>query len=357
MTDMKTQTQTPEQTRRLIWATTRAHLETDKFKHRKYGETRKRRWSLFSFLIRLFYRLLKLTPFYRVGLKNAQRIVLNTVDLYFPDLPRAFHGYRILHMTDLHLNLIPGLAEAVCAQIKGRTFDLCVLTGDYRDRTSGGVKDILGPLGKIVNTVKSKDGILATLGNHDSYLMTGYFEQMGITMLINQTVPINRDGDRIQVTGLDDPYYYYTDQCVVALEESAPGFKIALVHAPSMYNVAADNGYGLYLCGHTHGGQICLPGGKPIILHLHYGRKYYRGLWQYGRMKGYTGQGTGTVGIPIRFNTQSEITELRLYRRSKTMSRSASGRQSRREYSIITGGKIFFPCRSKNLVDSPARQA
>jgi predicted MPP superfamily phosphohydrolase len=82
-----------------------------------------------------------------------------------------------------------------------------------------------------------------------------------------------------------------------------------------MFDVAADNGYRLYLCGHTHGGQICLPGGIPIILHLRHGRRYYRGLWHYGRMTGYTGQGAGTVGLPVRFNTQSEITVLRLVRR------------------------------------------
>jgi len=311
---MKRPPQNLVEKRRLIWEITRARLETDKFKHRKYGEQRKRRWSLFSFLIQFFYRLLKITPLYRVGLDNAKRVVVNTVDLHFDDLPRAFHGYRILHMTDLHLNLIPGYEKIVRDRVADHPVDLCVLTGDYRDRTSGSFKDILKPMEKVVAAVKAKDGILATLGNHDSYLMTDCFERMGITMLVNTSVPIVRNGEQLWFTGLDDPYYYYTDQCVVALEEAPPGFKIALVHAPSMYDVAAENGYRLYLCGHTHGGQICLPGGIPIILHLHYGRKYYRGLWQYGRMKGYTGQGTGTVGIPIRFNTQSEITLFRLYR-------------------------------------------
>jgi uncharacterized protein len=300
--------------RRLIWEITRAYLEVDKFKHRKYSEKCKRRWSLFIFLLQVFYRLLKVTPLYRIGLENAQRIVVNTVDLHFDDLPRAFHNYRILHMTDLHLDLIPGYEKIICEQIADLSVDLCVLTGDYRDRTSGSFKDILKALEQVIAAVNSKDGILATLGNHDSYLMTDYFEQMGITLLTNTTIPIERNREQLWFTGLDDPCSYYTDQCVVALEEAPPGFKVALVHAPSMYDVAADNDYRLYLCGHTHGGQICLPGGIPIILHLHYGRKYYRGLWQYGRMKGYTGQGTGTVGIPIRFNTQNEITLFRLQR-------------------------------------------
>ena len=61
------------------------------------------------------------------------------------------------------------------------------------------------------------------------------------------------------------------------------------------------------LCGHTHGGQICLPGGIPIFTHLYSGRKFYRGLWNYGNMKGYTSPGCGAVAIPVRFNSQSEI--------------------------------------------------
>jgi len=103
-----------------------------------------------------------------------------------------------------------------------------------------------------------------------------------------------------------------------ALEESMEGFKIVLVHDPSMFDLAADNGYRLYLTGHTHGGQICLPGGIPVVRHLRHGRKYYRGVWKYAKMTGYTGQGVGVVGIPVRFNTQSEITLFRLCRKKSS---------------------------------------
>lgn len=300
--------------RRLIWETTRAMLEADNFKHRKYGEKRKRRWSLFAYLITGFYRLLKLTPLYAVGIRNAKTIVINEIDLHYDDLPAAFDGYTVLHMTDLHVDMIPGTAQSICDQIAELNVDLCVMTGDYRNKVGGGFKNILLPMQQVVSCIKASDGIIATLGNHDSYLMTPYLEQMGIRVLNNETVEINRRDDRIWLTGVDDPYYYFTDQAIVALEEAPAGFKIALVHAPSLFDIASDNGYRLYLCGHTHGGQICLPGGIPIIRHLRYGRQYYRGIWQYGPMTGYTGQGTGTVGIPIRFNTQSEITLFRLHR-------------------------------------------
>ncbi|MCP4688026.1 MAG: metallophosphoesterase [Desulfobacterales bacterium] len=300
--------------RRLIWAITRSFLEADKYKHRKNGKKHRRKWSLFDGLVRIFGGLLKWTPLYEVGCRNAKNIVLKKVDLTFDDLPDAFNGYTILHLTDLHLDAIPGSEHAMREQIRGLSVDLCVMTGDYRKRIQGGFKPILSPMRRLVAGVEAADGVFATLGNHDSQGMVEHFEKMGITVLANETAEIARNGERLHVTGLDDPYYYYTDQALAALEETPDGFKIALVHAPSLFDAAADNGYRLYLCGHTHAGQICLPGGKPLILHLRHGRKYYRGLWRYAGMTGYTGQGAGTSGIPLRFNTQSEITLFRLNR-------------------------------------------
>lgn len=153
---------------------------------------------------------------------------------------------------------------------------------------------------------------MAVLGNHDTYLMVDYFEEMGIRVLANETVTISRNDGQLAVTGVDDPHYYYTDQAITSMEEHIDGFKILLGHSPELYDVAADNGYSLYLCGHTHGGQICLPGGIPLITHLYNGRKFYRGLWRYNGMKGYTSQGCGSVSIPIRFNCESEISLITL---------------------------------------------
>ncbi|CAB5115010.1 hypothetical protein D3OALGA1CA_2674 [Olavius algarvensis associated proteobacterium Delta 3] len=302
--------------RRLIWASVRAQLEADNFKHRKYGEKRKRHWSLFEVLIHIFGSLLKVTPLYRIGTKNASSIVLKRIELEFPDLPEPFHGYTVLHLTDLHIDFIPGMEQVIGELLSGIDADVCTITGDFRERISGGFKSIIKPIRDIVGNMNTRDGIVATLGNHDSYQMVDPFEKMGIRVLANETIDVRRGGERILITGLDDPYYYYTDQAVRALEETPDAFKIALVHAPSMFDAASENGYRLYLCGHTHGGQICLPGGIPIILHIRYGRQFYRGLWHYNGMTGYTGQGTGTVGIPLRFNTRNEITLFTLRRGS-----------------------------------------
>lgn len=298
--------------RRLVWALTRSILEADIYKHRRYGEKRRRHWSLFELLINLFGVCLKTIRLYKTGYYNATRIVINKESIQFSDLPSAFHGYTFLHLTDPHADFISGYDRIICESIKNLHYDACVMTGDYRAKISGSIKNTLEAMENIISTIRAKDGIFATLGNHDTYRMAVPLESMGLTVLANESIYINRDNNRIQITGIDDPYYYYTDHSLTALEETADEFKIALVHTPSLYDIAAENGYRLYLCGHTHGGQICLPGGHPIILHLKHGRKYYRGLWRYREMTGYTSQGCCTIGIPIRFNTVSEVTLITL---------------------------------------------
>ena len=301
--------------RRLVWRLTRSVLEADIYKHRRYGEKRRRHWSLFETMIRVFGGLLKTAGLYRKGYRNATNIVVNRLHLHIDGLPEPFHGYTLLHLTDLHLDFIPGIEALVCRCIEGLTYDACMMTGDYRAKTRGSIASIVAPMASVIAAIRAEDGIYATLGNHDTYMMVEPLENMGITVLANETAEISRNGCRMQITGVDDPYYYYTDQALDALERSGDGFKVALVHTPSLFDTAAANGYRLYLCGHTHGGQICLPGGRPVILHLRHGRRYYRGLWRYKAMTGYTSQGCGTVGIPVRFNTQSEITLITLHPR------------------------------------------
>jgi len=145
--------------------------------------------------------------------------------------------------------------------------------------------------------------------------MVPEFEKMGLRVLTNETVHIRRGESSLSVTGLDDPSNYYTDAALCAMEEENDGCKIVLAHSPELYDMASSNGYKLYLCGHTHGGQICLPGGFPLVTHLKTGKKYFRGFWQYNGMSGYTNQGCGASGIPVRFNTKSEIAVITLSRK------------------------------------------
>ena len=299
---------------RLVWAANRFWMETENLKSRRYGGESHHHWYVLLFLMKAFKVLLRITGQYERGARNAWDIVLREIDLWLPRLPPAFEGFEILHLSDLHLDGMPGLEDKVAASLGGREFDLCVLTGDYRTELHGPIRPTLDRLGRLVQGLRSRHGFLGVLGNHDGCHMVAPMEAMGIRMLVNESVEIERGGERVQLIGTDDVHYYFSDQAVHALEQAGPSFSIALVHSPEIYELAAQTGVDLYLCGHCHGGQVCLPGGRAILKHLSRGRRLYKGVWTHRDMLGVTSCGVGTSGIPVRFNTRGEILALTLRR-------------------------------------------
>jgi hypothetical protein len=258
---------------------------------------------------------LKLCGLWQRGLANGLDICYRTVELRLARLPREFDGYRILQITDPHFDAADGLGEAIVRTVAGAEVDLCVLTGDFRAAERGPFTEteILEPLAAIRRSVRAWDGFLVTLGNHDAADMVTPLQQLGLPVLINRTRRVRRGGQAIALTGVDDVHRYYTAAVHAALAAHDPQvFGIVLAHSPEMAGEAAAAGHCLYLCGHCHGGQLCLPGGRPLITHLTRHRDLYAGLWRYGEMWGYTSTGAGLADPPVRFNCQGEVTEFRL---------------------------------------------
>ena len=134
-------------------------------------------------------------------------------------------------------------------------------------------------------------------------------EKMGIRMLVNECEIVKRGRQRICLAGIDDAHFYLTDN----IEKAASGiptdvFSILLSHTPEVYEEAAYADFNLMLCGHTHGGQICLPGSIPMILNSILPRYMGSGAWKYRSMFGYTSVGAGSSTVPVRFNCPPEIT-------------------------------------------------
>lgn len=305
--------------RRIIWAANRSIQEPDSYKRKQSGKKSKSRWTLFRRLLKLFVIALKITGYYKKGYRNAKHIIPNHITLKFKDLPKSFDGYRILHLSDLHLDSIPGFAGLIIDKVKELKYDICLMTGDYRKGAYGSFSRIMKPFMILSRHIRAEDGIFAVLGNHDTYMMSQYEEESGAVLLVNESIEIERAGERILITGTDDPFKYYTEQAMLALETKSLDykFKIAMVHTSELYKLAEDNGYDLYLCGHTHGGQICLPGGIPVIRRQFEGKKFVKGIWKYGKMVGYTSKGCGVSGIPVRFNCYGEVTIIELKRENE----------------------------------------
>ncbi len=296
-----------EKDKRLVWAMTRSVLETDQFKHKRHGKKSKSNWNYFKRIIHFLLWGTKITGLYKKGYANTQNIEIKEHELKFDNLPSNFDGFRILHLTDLHIDATPELVHSILHVVDQAEFDMAVLTGDYRQDNSGSFTQIIKPISEISALLQKEFPPLAILGNHDTYLMTDYEEELKLKFLINETIQIERDGQSITFSGADDAFSYFTDATLETFNDK-PGFKVALVHSSELADIAAENGYNLYLCGHTHGGQVCLPGGKAIISHQTEGKKFISGFWKFGKMTGYTSNGCGVSGVPLRFNCPGEIT-------------------------------------------------
>jgi predicted MPP superfamily phosphohydrolase len=287
-------------------------MESESLKSKRYGGHTHHHWYFFIYTLIILKWLLKITGIYNRGLKNGNDIVLTKQELFFSDLPKSFDGFTIVHLSDLHIENHPELELKVIDLLKNENIDLCALTGDYQVELHGSMSTSIHRMKTLVENINSKYGFTGILGNHDSCHVVNSLEQIGINMLINENQWIKKGNDKIQIIGTDDVHYYFTDQCTLALEDADKGFTIALVHSPEVFDTAADAGTNLYLCGHTHAGQICLPGGIALIKHLNHGKKYYKGKWNYKDMQGITSAGVGTSGIPIRYNTKGEVVHITL---------------------------------------------
>lgn len=247
------------------------------------------------------------------GTANALDVGLTRLCLIFPHLPPAFDGYRILHLSDLHLDKIDGTADVAAALVAAIKADLGVFTGDVRDDPHGPLEPVLDRLTVILSALRTPDGVYGVLGNHDNADMVCAMEALGKRMLINETVLLRRGDDRIHLTGVDDVHRFATEAAHEAMDAAPEGFGIALVHSPEIADRATSR-HSVYLCGHTHGGQICLPGGRPLMVPLRRFRSFARGLWRHGDMIGYTSTGVGASVLPMRFNSRGEVVLITLRR-------------------------------------------
>ena len=250
---------------------------------------------------------LKLTGLYGRGRRNALGTVVRRNRVEIPGLAPAFDGFTILHLSDLHLDINPDMAGAIAAAVAPLKYDLCVITGDYRSRTHGPHTPVLDAMARLRQALRGE--VYAVLGNHDFIEMVPPLEEMGYRLLMNESVLVKRGDFSLCVAGVDDPHFYKTDNVQKAaghLEHGVPS--VLLAHSPEIFRKAAACGFDLLLCGHTHGGQICLPGGMPVVINARVPLQMVRRAWRHRSMQGYTSVGAGSSGIDVRFWCPPEVT-------------------------------------------------
>jgi hypothetical protein len=241
------------------------------------------------------------------GRRNAAAVSLREHRVASARLPVAFDGFRLLQVSDLHADMSAAALRRVGELARGVRADLTVLTGDFRGPTAGPFEAALEEVERLLPALSAP--VYAVLGNHDSIDMVEPLEAMGVRCLVNEAVPFVRGEATVHLAGVDDAHFYRMNNLERALAEVAAGeFTILLSHTPELWRQAAHSDVDLMLSGHTHGGQICLPGGFPLFLSAKLPRRLGRGSWRHHQLVGYTSTGCGASVVPARFNCPPEIT-------------------------------------------------
>ena len=287
--------------------------------------------------------LLRYTGFEGRARRNCFDYRLERNDVYLQNLPPYFDGYTILHLSDLHADGLVDEGEGIIRIVEAMPCDLAVVTGDFSFEEADEQYEIcLEALAPIIRSISARDGIYGVLGNHDLLEMVPILERMGVQMLLNETVPLRRASEEIALVGMDDPHFYKCHDLQKALSTVDPEqFVIFLSHSPEIVQEAALYDVDFFLCGHTHGGQICLPGGLALFANTSCERRYVSGNWSCGAMQGYTSRGVGFSAVAARIFCPPEITLHTLHAGSLTGKLCKSIEESSAGFFDLIGHAVF----------------
>jgi uncharacterized protein len=248
---------------------------------------------------------------------EPRTVAIERINIELARLPQAFHGFRIAQISDIHFGPYMGRAgvqRAVDAAIRFQP-NLVVLTGDFvshpyhRPNGPEGTR-YAEPCADVLATMKGVPKI-AVLGNHDHWtdpnFIEGALRDRGITVLRNSAVSLERGKSRLWISGVDDVYVGAADLSQTLKPVPSDEATVLLAHEPDFADYAARFPVDLQLSGHSHGGQVRLPGIGALILPS-LARKYPIGLNRVGNLQVYTNRGLGVVNPPVRFHCPPEVT-------------------------------------------------
>jgi predicted MPP superfamily phosphohydrolase len=261
-----------------------------------------------------------------VGLRRvlAAGVETTRLELRIAHLPPALEGFCIAHVSDFHIGegmWIPVDAPEAAHVVHAANVDVVVNTGDYlqEEPPLDRVEEIASAF--LVRGSSSACGPanLSILGNHDYFVedemvdeLTDRLEGIGVQVLVNRATCVQRDGRGISFVGLTDEVPGFEQGVADLLSSARP--RVALIHEPELAERLPPGSADLVLAGHTHGGQITLPGLKPWITRQFAHSKYVEGLYQVNGMPVYVNRGIGCSGLPFRFRSRPEVALIRLVR-------------------------------------------
>ena len=250
----------------------------------------------------------------RAALTEPYLLTIEHHSIQLPRLPKVFDGFRIVHLSDIHHSPFTSKEQIERAVDTANRLkpDIIALTGDYISHD----RQYAVPCAELLGRLRARYGVYAVLGNHDHWtdasLITDLFRAEGITVLVNQGMRFELNGEAFWLAGVDDTMVGLEDLSLALAGARESEMKLLLAHNPIILRRAARARVDLVLSGHTHGGQVKLrsersPSGRPR-------RRLLRGLGRQGDTQIYVTRGLGTVVLPIRYGCPPEVSLLELRR-------------------------------------------
>jgi hypothetical protein len=251
------------------------------------------------------------------GLVEPNEVVVRKLEMRVQRLAPAFDNFKIALLSDFHFGPFTGaheIGEAVRAANELHT-DVMMLLGDFVSEPVSGDPRLgankAEPCAEVLSGLRSRLGSLAVLGNHDFAtdpdFVTDSLQARGIRVLRNENRVLEQNGGRLWIVGVDDVNSSAADlgKALTGVPANEP--KVLLAHAPDYADYSSHYGINVQFSGHSHGGQIRIPGMHPLWL-PDLARKYYRGYYRVGSLQLYTNEGIGTIGLPFRLCSPPEVT-------------------------------------------------
>lgn len=247
---------------------------------------------------------------------EANWLEVKRLSLAVRHLPAAAEGLRLVQLSDFHLQPITQLDHLRHAIALANSLDpdLTVLTGDYVTDRADDIRELAPALGEL----NARLGVFACLGNHDLWtdraLVTAQLEAAGLPVLVNRGVDLPVGAGTLRLAGLDDAWSGQPDLAAALAGCPAEAPALLLAHEPDFADLwSQDRRVAVQLSGHSHGGQVRLPGRGALALPP-YGQKYDYGLYRVGGTWLYTNAGLGLATPGLRLNCRPEVTEITLVR-------------------------------------------
>ena len=254
---------------------------------------------------------LSLTHVARAALSEPYMLTIEHKQILLDRLPKVFDGFRIVQLSDVHHGPFssPEQIERAIETANRLQPDIIALTGDYISKE----RQYAAPCAEMLGKLKARFGVYAVLGNHDHWvdapLLTDLFRAEGITVLINEGMRFEQNGETFWIAGVDDSMVGLEDISLALAGARDDEMKLLLAHNPIVLRRAVRAEVDLVLSGHTHGGQVAIRGERSTARPR---KRALQGLWRQGSTQIYVNRGLGTVVLPIRYGCPPEISLLEL---------------------------------------------